>query len=432
MASLDIPVARVFRPLLEPGRYLGAYGGRGSGKSRFFSALMVQRHYSQKGLRSVCIREVQKSLKDSAKRLLEDRIEEYGLGEHFVVQNDCIKTPGNGLIVFQGMSDQTAESIKSLEGIDIAWVEEAQSLSARSLQLLRPTIRKPGSQLWFSWNPRRKSDPVDEMLRRKTPADSIVVKSNWPDNPWFFETTLNQERLDCLANDPDQYAHIWDGDYITVQTGAYFAKAINEAKQQQRIGLAVAVDKLQPFRAFIDIGGTGARADAFSMWMAQFVGKEIRLVDYYEAIGQEFSDHVHWLRSNGYDNCEIVLPHDGANHEKIQRVTYESSFRDAGFRNVRVVKNQGMGAATARIEASRRVFPQCWFDTKTEPGIEALGWYHPKYDEKRQLDLGPEHDWSSHACDAFGLLATYYETEFRPRQQYKTKVDYRQIDRAFI
>ncbi len=268
-----------------------------------------------------------------------------------------------------------------------------------------------------------------------------IYKDSTDNSEWFSlmlkasETGIIPEsELSVLRSQmsENEYSREFECNFDAAIEGAYFAKAINEAKQQQRIGLAVAVDKLQPFRAFIDIGGTGARADAFSMWMAQFVGKEIRLVDYYEAIGQEFSDHVHWLRSNGYDNCEVILPHDGANHEKIQRVTYESSFRDAGFKQVRVVKNQGMGAATARIEASRRVFPQCWFDTKTEPGIEALGWYHPKYDEKRQLDLGPEHDWSSHACDAFGLLATYYETEFRPRQQYKTKVDYRQIDRAFI
>jgi phage terminase large subunit len=433
MAELEIKTAKVFHPLLQPARYLAAFGGRGSGKSRFFGGLMIERHYAEPGLRSVCIREVQKSLKDSAKRLLEDRIEEYGLGKHFLVQHDCIKTPGKGIIVFQGMSDQTAESIKSLEAFDIAWVEEAQTLSTRSLELLRPTIRAPNSQLWFSWNPRRKSDPVDAMFRgEEKPSNAIVVQSNWDSNPWFNETTLEQERLDCLRMSPDQYNHIWQGGYITVSTGAYFAKHITDAKNENRIGLAVAKDKIQPFRAFIDIGGTGARSDAFSMWIAQFVGKEIRIVDYYEAIGQEFPDHVRWLNANGYGDAEIILPHDGINHDRLQRVTYQSAFRDAGFKRVIVVENQGVGAATARIEAVRRIFPQCWFDVKTEAGTDALGWYHPRIDEKRQYDQGPEHDWSSHAADAFGLLAIYYETEFKPRQVKRTTLDYTHIDRGIV
>src|SRR5215467_2171743 len=157
MPTLRIPTAPVFRPLLEPARYKGAYGGRGSGKSHFFGELMVERCLVNPGTLAVCIREVQKSLLQSSKRLIESKIQSLGVGAHFQVFHDRIVTPGDGLIIFQGMQDSTAESIKSLEGFDIAWVEEAQTLSARSLSLLRPTIRKEGSELWANWNPRRKS-----------------------------------------------------------------------------------------------------------------------------------------------------------------------------------------------------------------------------------------------------------------------------------
>ena len=156
----------VFRPLLEPARYKGAYGGRGSGKSHFFGELMVERCLVNPGTLAVCIREVQKSLLQSSKRLIESKIQSLGVGAHFQVLHDRIVTPGGGLIIFQGMQDSTAESIKSLEGFDIAWVEEAQTLSARSLSLLRPTIRKEGSELWANWNPRQKRDAIDDFLRR--------------------------------------------------------------------------------------------------------------------------------------------------------------------------------------------------------------------------------------------------------------------------
>lgn len=212
--KLDIPTARVFVPLLEPSRYKGAYGGRGSGKSHFFAELMVDRVATTPGLRAVCIREKQKSLKDSAKRLIEDKIVQLGVGSLFDVLDAEIRGPGDSVIIFQGMQDHTAESIKSLEGFAIAWVEEAQTLSEKSLRMLRPTIRAPGSELWFSWNPRRKADPVDMMLRQdRSRSNAIVVQANYYDNPWF-PPELEQERLDDYANLPRaEYDHTWEGAY---------------------------------------------------------------------------------------------------------------------------------------------------------------------------------------------------------------------------
>jgi phage terminase large subunit len=418
LSTLQIPTADVFRPLLEPARNKAAWGGRGSGKSHFFADLLIEDSLRDRGLRSVCIREVQKSLKDSAKRLLEDKLQEHRLGEAdgFKVFREVIQTPGDGVITFQGMQDHTAESIKSLEGFGRAWVEEAQTLSARSLSLLRPTIRADGSQLWFSWNPRRKNDPVDMMFRGLSPPSSAaVVRANWSDNPWF-PAVLEQERLDCLNGQPDQYDHIWEGGYATVTEGAYYAACLADAKAKGRIG-HVAADPLMTYRAIFDIGGTGAKADAVAIWIAQYVGREIRCLNYYEAVGQPLATHVNWLRDNGYGKALIVLPHDGTTNDKVYDVSYESAFRDAGF-EVNVIPNQGKGAASMRIEAARRLFPSIWFNANTtQGGIDALGWYHERKDEARNIGLGPEHDWSSHGADAFGLMCVAYEAPKEPAQR---------------
>lgn len=409
MSVLQIPTARVFVPLLDSSRYKGAYGGRGSGKSHFFGEHLVERCVENPGTRAVCIREVQKSLKESAKKLIEDKIEVLGVGTMFDVLTDQIKTPGGGVIIFQGMQDHTAESIKSLEGFDIAWVEEAQTLSKTSLNLLRPTIRKDGSELWFSWNPRLKTDPVDVMLRSNPPTNAVVVRANWDDNPWL-PSVLEQERLDCRRDQPDEYDHIWDGDYITAVEGAYYKEHLAMARREGRIG-SVGVDPLMTIRLFCDIGGTGARADAFSMWAAQFIGKEMRVLNYYEVVGQPLAAHLGWMREQGYTprTAKIWLPHDGSTHDRVFDVSYESAFIDAGF-DVTVIPNQGKGAAAARIEAGRRLFPRMWFNEKPcSAGIDALAWYHEKRDESRNIGLGPEHDWASHGADAFGLMAVAYE-----------------------
>lgn len=407
---LRLPTARAFQPLLDPARYKGAYGGRGSGKSHFFAELLIEDSLYHSGLLSVCIREVQKSLKESAKRLIEAKLEAHGIGEAdgFKVFREVIQTPGDGLISFQGMQDHTAESIKSLEGYGRAWVEEAQTLSARSLQLLRPTLREDGSELWFGWNPRRKADPVDEMFRGgEMPTGAVCVRANWSENPWF-PSVLEQERQDCLRLEPDQYDHIWEGGYATVVKGAYFAESLAKARAEGRIG-KVTADPHMTIRAVWDIGGTGAKADACAIWICQFVGREIRALDYYEAQGQPLATHIAWLRDNGYGKALCVLPHDGATNDRVHDVSYESALRDAGF-EVQVVPNQGKGAASKRIDEARHLFPSIWFnEDTTTAGLDALGWYHEKRDENRSVGLGPEHDWSSHGADAFGLMCVVYE-----------------------
>lgn len=409
MTQRTVPTARVFAPLLSPSRYKGAHGGRGSGKSHFFAEMLVDDHYHNPGFRSVCIREVQKSLKDSAKRLIEDKIQALGLGKHFEVQEAQVKSRGGGIIVFQGMQDATAETIKSLEGFNRAWVEEAQTLSERSLALLRPTIRSEGSEIWASWNPRRKVDAIDDFLRVKKPEGSLVVEANWRDNPWF-PAVLEEERQLDLKLYSDRYDHIWEGQYAKAFEGAYFASNLLEARQQGRIG-RVALDPLLPLRAFFDLGGAGAKADAMAIWIVQWAGQEIRVVDYIEGVGQVLAYYVNELRRKKYDHAVCYLPHDGGHSNAVTGKTYAHHLYEAGF-NVEVVGNQGMGAAAMRIEAARRIFSRCWFDeVKTEAGRDALGFYHEKRDENRNVGLGPEHDWSSHAADAFGLMAIVYEPQ---------------------
>jgi phage terminase large subunit len=208
-----IRTPRKLAPLLRPARYKGLHGGRGSGKSHFFAELLVEEATIRSGFRAVCVREVQKSLKQSVKLLVEDKIRSMGVAHLFEVLEAEIRTPGGGVIIFQGMQNHTADSIKSLEGFDIAWCEEAQSLSQRSLDLLRPTIRKSGSELWFSWNPNAPDDPVDSLLRGdQPPTDAVVLEINWNDNPWL-PAELRQEQEDDKRRDPDKWAHVWGGHY---------------------------------------------------------------------------------------------------------------------------------------------------------------------------------------------------------------------------
>lgn len=212
---LEIETPRKFLPFLDPARYKGAHGGRGSGKSHFFAEMLIERCKLKPGTRAACVREVQKSLKHSVKLLVEDKIRKFGLQGEFEILEAEIRTPGGGVIIFQGMQNHTADSIKSLEGFDIAWVEEAQSLSQRSLDLLRPTIRAPGSELWFTWNPNKPTDPVDVLFRGEAaPKDATVVEVNADDNPWF-PPELRADMDDDRERDYDKYLHVWRGAYNT-------------------------------------------------------------------------------------------------------------------------------------------------------------------------------------------------------------------------
>lgn len=211
--TLQIQTPRVFLPLLQPARYLGIWGGRGGGKSHFVAEYIIERCLLEPGLRVVCVREFQSSLEQSVKRLLEDVIARLNVEKYFRVMHAHIETPGDGIIIFQGMRTSTSDSIKSLEGYDLCWCEEAQSLSDRSLTMLRPTIRKENSSILFSWNPNLPTDPVDVLLRsERTPPNTIVVRANYSDNPWFPDVLQGEMEWD-RSRDPEKYAHVWLGEY---------------------------------------------------------------------------------------------------------------------------------------------------------------------------------------------------------------------------
>lgn len=416
---LDIPTAEIYLPALEATRDTAIYGGRGSGKSHFVAEKLIEDALAEpgtsggEGLRTVCIREVQKDLAQSSKALIEAKMRKFRLkdSDGFKVYKDVITAPGDGLFIFKGMNDYTADSIKSLEGFKRGWWEEAHNASKTSIALYRPTMRASGSQMIWTWNPRRNSDAVDRMFRgSEIPTNAVVIRSNWRDNPWFTPE-LEQERQDCLRIDPDQYDHIWEGGYVSVISGAYFAKYITKAREERRIG-RVGPDELITYRAFCDIGGTGQRADAFTIWVAQFIGREVRVLKYYEAIGQPASAHMAWLRENGFvgGNTTIWLPHDGDKQDAVFDVSYRKAFEAAGYA-VEVVPNQGKGAAMTRVKSAQRVWPSIYMDEEgCAGGLDALGWYHEKRDENRNIGLGPDHDWASHGADSFGLMCVVYES----------------------
>ncbi|HEX5181753.1 MAG TPA: PBSX family phage terminase large subunit [Allosphingosinicella sp.] len=408
MDEVEIPGA--FRGLFEAHRYKAFYGGRGSAKSHSFATALVILA-AARPLRIVCAREIQNSLRDSVKQLIEDKISALGLDAHFDCQSKVTKGRNGSHFSYIGLW-RNPDAIKSMEGADIFWGEEASAFSERSLRIVRPTMRKPGSELWFSWNPEFEHDPVDRFFRGAAPPpDALVREVSWRDNPWFAGTPLQAEMDYDYAADPARAAHVWGGSYVSAVDGAYYAAALAEARAAGRIG-QVAPDPLMAKRAFWDLGVS----DATSIWVAQFVGREIRVLDHIEGQGQPLSYYCDWLRSRGHGSALCVLPHDGARRDNVTALRFEDHLREAGFA-VETIPNQGKGAAMRRIEAARRLFPAIWFHEETcRDGLKALAAYAEKRDDKRNIGLGPDHNWASHAADAFGLMCIAYEA---PRERRK-------------
>ncbi len=399
-------------------RYRGAYGGRGSAKSRTFAKMTAVRglmwaEANEPGV-IICGREFMNSLDESSMAEVKAAIEsEPWLRDAYDVGEKYIRTKDKRIeYAFVGLR-HNLDSVKSKARVKLLWVDEAEPVSETAWSKAIPSVREHDSEIWMTWNPERKTSPTHKRFRIDPPKGAKIVEMNWRDNPWF-PGVLEAERLEDFAKRPDDYDHVWEGGFKAVVEGAYYAKQLAAMKAEGRYSRQ-AKDPLMSVRAFWDIGGTGAKADACAIWVAQFVGREIRVLDYYEARGQELGEHVGWLRSHGYEKAEMVLPHDGATNDKVYRVSYESALREAGF-SVRVIPNQGAGAASMRIEVSRRMFARVWMDPKCEAGHEALSAYHEKKDETRQIGLGPNHDWSSHGADAFGLMCTAYEEPKKTEQ----------------
>lgn len=409
VAQIEMPAKLV--PVFEGDADVrGAHGGRGSAKTRSFAKMTAVRAHmwDMQGREGIifCGRQFQNSLEDSSLEEIKSAIRsEPWLEAHFDIGETYIRTKSGRIhYVFVGLA-RNLNSLKSKFRILLAWIEEAENITEEAWVKLIPTLREEDSELWLTWNPERKKSATNQRFRHANDDDPRVkiVELNWRDNPWFPDI-LNRVRLRDLTDRPDQYDHIWEGAYLTVVTGAYYARQITAARAAKRFG-ALSPDPLMTIYAVWDIGGTGAKADATAIWIVQFIGQAVYLLDYYEAVGQPLATHVNWLRDNGYEKARCVLPHDGAAHEKVSDTTYEGALKVAGFHCI-VIPNQGAGAAMRRIEAARRLFPQMWFDEELcEAGIEAISFYHEKRDEERAVGLGAAHDWASHGADAFGLIA---------------------------
>lgn len=415
MATARIKLPPKLKPVfLGPARVRGAHGGRGSAKTRSFALMAAVKAYqlAKSGREGIvlCCRQFMNSLDESSLEEIKAAIRSQAwLLPHFDIGEKYVRTKcGRVAFKFVGL-DRNIDSIKSKARILLCWVDEAEPVTETAWQKLIPTIREEDSELWVTWNPESENSPAHKRFRLAKADDMKIVEMNWRDNPWF-PSVLERERQQDLRERPDSYEHIWEGDFVTVAEGAYYAASLTKAKAEGRIGL-VAEDPNLIVRLFADIGGTGAKADNFVFWAAQHVGAEIRWVNHYEQQGQPVAAHLAWMRSQGYtpDRCKIWLPHDGDTQDRVIDVSYRTAFEAAGYEVV-VIPNQGKGAAKARIDEGRRLFTRMRFDeTKCAAGIKALGWYHEKRDEARNIGLGPNHDWSSHSADAFGLGCIAYD-----------------------
>jgi phage terminase large subunit len=356
----------------------------------------------------LCGRQFMNSLAESSLEEIKLAIlEEPWLAENFEIGEKYVKTiSGRIYYAFTGL-DRNIDSIKSKSRILLCWVDEAEPVADAAWTKLIPTLREEDSELWVTWNPERKKSATHKRFRESRDPRYKIAGINWRDNP-RFPSKLERDRLRDKAERPDQYEHIWEGAFATIVEGAYYASHLILARQEGRIG-KVPRDPLMRLMSFWDLGGRGMKSDATSIWVAQFIGREIRVLDYYEAVGQPLAAHVEWMRSRKYDKALCVLPHDGAPINPVADASWQTALEAAGF-ETEVVPNQGAGAARQRIEAGRRRFGSIWFnEATTETGRDALGWYHEKIDEERNMGLGPEHDWSSHGADAFGLMCICYE-----------------------
>jgi hypothetical protein len=427
MTSLAVDVPRKLAPLLQPARYKGAHGGRGGAKSHFFAEQLVLRCY-RKPTRWVCIREVQNTMRESVRQLLVDKIQKLGLGTAFEVLEGEIRGRNGSLIVFKGMQSYNAENIKSLEDFDGAWIEEAQTLSERSLRLLRPTIRKEGSEIWASWNPRYETDPIDEFFRGDTPPkDAILVEVNWRDNPWFPNVLRDEMELD-RQRDPEMAVHVWDGGYEVITEGAYYAKLIAHAEADGRCG-DFPHDPAKLVRTGWDIGVD----DYSAVWFLQDDGIEATAIDYFEANGLgapqivlealpemlpdgtviegetvdvmvRAAQRVAIGRSAPYRYGEHFLPHDVRNREWGGGAKSRAqTLLELGMKDLHVGVAQG---PAERINAVRQVLPNMRFNTGRQG-------QQPTPAQKRVragLNMNTyttvaEHDVNSHGADALGEWA---------------------------
>ncbi len=420
--SLDWQFPEKLQFLFDQHRYKVAYGGRGGAKSWGFArALLI--HAWQSPIRVLCTREVQNSIKESVHRLLSDQIQGMGLGSFFTITETAIRGLNGSEFVFAGLSNLTAESIKSYEGVDRCWVEEAHKVRQRSWDILIPTIRKPGSEIWISLNPELETDETYQRFVVSPPATAKTVEINWRDNPWF-PAVLEEERQEFLRRvkdgkrRKDDYDNIWEGKCRASVYGAIFANELGIARSLGNIG-EYPWDPSKLVYTSWDLG----KRDATAIWFYQQFAGEVRFIHYFEDSGSDITYYLQYLAGKPYKYAKLYMPHDAKQDRLGQEKTVEQAVMDNGF-NVEVVPVRSLKDQIneARLLLSRAKFDQ----VGCKAGLNALAHYHWGYNNVlEELKPEPVHDWSSHGSSAFMGAAMSFSLE-KPKMV-KQRIDTRGI-----
>lgn len=403
------PVAK-FPPklkiLFEPARYKVLYGGRGGAKSWGIArALLIQG--AEKPLRVLCARELQTSIKDSVHKLLCDQIDELGLSSFYETTQNSIRGINGTEFAFAGLRSNVAQ-IKSFEGVDRCWVEEAQTVSKTSWNVLIPTIRKDGSEIWVSFNPELEEDETYQRFVAFPPANALVEKVNWTDNPWFPDV-LRLEKYTLETRDHDAYLNVWEGMCRKAVEGAIFAGELVVAEIENRI-TRVPYDPAKPVHRIWDLGW----ADNVAIWFLQMVGMEYRLINYLQDSQKTITHYLAESQKFGYVYDTDWLPHDAQNKTLAANGRSIEEIITATGAKCRVIPRQGI---TDSINAARTIFPLCWFDReKCADGIQCLRHYQYEVDKDTKVfSKLPLHNWASHGADAFRMIGLMVMEPKRPR-----------------
>lgn len=386
--------------LFQPMRYKVAYGGRGSGKSWAAArALLIQG--VQRPLRVLCVREYQSSIAESVHKLLEDQIEALGLSAHYTIEKARIYNPHNGTEFFFEGIKLNAQKIKSYEGADVAWVEEASLVTKTSWNILTPTIRKPGSEIWVTFNPDQESDETSQRFIENPPRNAVVAEINWRDNPWF-PIELQAEMDAMKESNYDDYLHIWEGHYRITREGAIYADEMRKAYGEKRIKW-VPYERSVSVSTYWDVG----RSDATCIWFVQTVAGEHRVLDYYSNRLKDLEHYLGVVQGKQYLYDRHYLPHD-AGHKKLgMRFSLEHQARKI-LKHVTVLPRGGI---IEGINAVRRMLPNCHFhQTNCKEGLKALNQYRWNVNDG-VLSRMPLHDWASDGADAFRTFAMAYKPQ---------------------
>lgn len=381
--------------LFQPKRYKVLYGGRGGAKSWGIARALLLQGY-EKPLRVLCARELQASIGDSVHKLLSDQIEALGLQGFYKIEKATISGVNGTVFSFEGIRHNT-NKIKSYEGIDVCWVEEANKVTKSSWDILIPTIRKTGSEIWISFNPELEEDETYKRFVKNPPPNAFVVFMTYEDNPWFGQTEMLSEMEHLRLSDPDAYLNVWMGKCIAVLQGAVYGQELRQAALSGRIS-KVPYNPALPVETFWDLGWS----DMTSIWFRQRVGFEFHYIDFYQNRLQPLNHYLKVLQDKPYLYSDHWLPHDARAHEKGSGMSVEERMRKT--HKTRIVKNISLEDG---IDAGRTIFSQCWFDENAcSDGLHSLRHYQFEIVEQLgTLSRVPKHDWSSHAADAFRYSA---------------------------